>query len=157
MRPPRYVILANPDSIRWETYAPELTGFWAERGVRPEVEVVPWREVVPRDGHLDHLGAFDRPAVVRLESPGRDWEVARQLLAAGAREEPAEAGTDWLALPYQKGRLVRPGLFYRGFCRVLRGLSASFAPPPHLRLTCRPLGAPEMVGKNATPARLAAA
>jgi hypothetical protein len=156
MCPPRYVILANPDGIRWQTYAPELAGFWAERGERPEVEVVPWRAVVPLDGNLDGLAAFDRPAVVRLESPGRDWEVARQLLAAGAREEPAEANPDWLGLEYQKGRLVRPRLFYRGFCRVLRGLQASFAARPHLQLTCWPLEVAEMFDKNATSARLAA-
>ena len=122
MPAPRYVALANPDSLRWQAYRPELDRFWRERGIEPEVVVVPWREVVPRDGDLSGLAAFDRPAVVRMESPGRDWEVARMLLAAGARERPEEAGIDWMALPYQKGRQVRPGLFYAGFARVLRGL-----------------------------------
>src|ERR671930_2768540 len=126
MRTPRYVILANPSSLRWQAYEPELRGFWAERGVRPEVELVPWAEVVPRDGDLDGLPQFDRPALVRLESPGRDWEVAKLLLAAGSREVAGEEETDWRALPYRKGWLVRPGLFYQGFCRVLRGLKASF-------------------------------
>src|SRR5262245_17218486 len=114
MSAPRYVALANPDSLRWQAYRPELERYWRERGARVDLEVVPWSEVVPRDGDLDGLAAFDRPAVVRLESPGRDWEVACQLLAAGVREHPEEAGTDWLALPYQKGRQVRPGLFYDG-------------------------------------------
>ena len=30
MRLPRYVILANPDGIRWQAYAPELDAFWAK-------------------------------------------------------------------------------------------------------------------------------
>jgi len=82
--------------------------------------------VVARDGNLEGLPAFDKPALVRLESPGRDWEVARLLLQAGARET-GETGTDWLVVPYQKGRLVRPGLFYAGFCRILARLRSELA------------------------------
>ncbi len=156
MTSPRYVALANPDSKRWEAYAPELAAFWEARGTRAEVEVVPWREVVVRDGNLDGLPGFDRPAVVRLESPGRDWDVARLLLQAGAREA-GDGSTDWLALPYEKGRLVRPGLLYAGFRRVLYGLRASFDRRPHLRPTSCPLAIAEMFDKNATSARLAAA
>src|SRR5438093_4578717 len=119
MPPPRYLVLANPDSKRWEAYEPALTAFWAQRGTRPDIELIPWRAVVPRAGNLDGLAAFDRPAIVRLESPGRDWDVARLLLQAGARATGREAEVDWLALPYEKGRLVRPGLLYEGFRSVL--------------------------------------
>jgi hypothetical protein len=157
MRPPRYVSICNPDGKRWQLYARELAAFWAEHGAAPEVEVVPWREVIPRDGDLDGLAAFDRPAVVRLESPGRDWEVTQLLLQAGARDDPAEPSRDWLSLPYQKGRLLRPGLFYRGFRRVLRGLRASFDRRPHLRPLSCPLDIAELFDKNATAARLEAA
>jgi glutathione synthase/RimK-type ligase-like ATP-grasp enzyme len=157
MNPPRYVVLANPGGKRWQTYAPELEAFWAGRGVRPEVEVVPWSAVVPRDGDLDGLAAFDRPAVVRLESPGRDWEVARLLLRAGARAAGEGSGDDFLALPYELGRLVRPGLFHQGFRRVLAGLHASFARRPHLRALACPLAVAEMFDKNAASARLAGA
>jgi hypothetical protein len=155
--PPRYVILANPDSKRYQPYAHDLFGFWQERGVEPDVEVVPWSVVVPRDGNLAGLAAFDRPALVRLESPGRDFEVAKLLLQAGAREVPDLPATDWTALPYRKGQLVRPGLLYRGFCRVLRGLRRAFDARPHLRpLTC-PLAVEELFDKNATCDRLRAA
>lgn len=154
---PRYVAIANPDGKRWQTYARELFAFWAERGVRPEVEVVPWRVVVARDGNLDDLPAFDRPALVRLESPGRDFEVTKLLLQAGARATPAEAGTTWLALPYQKGQLVRPALLYRGFCRVLKGLRRAFDARPHLRPLACPLAVAEFFDKNATSVRLNAA
>jgi glutathione synthase/RimK-type ligase-like ATP-grasp enzyme len=152
---PRYVAIANPDGKRWRTYAGELSAFWEARGVRPEVEVVPWRAVVPRDGDLDGLAAFDRPALVRLESPGRDFEVTRLLLQAGAREDGDDA--DWHALPYRKGELVRPGLLYRGFRRVLRGLRRSFDARPHLRPLSCPLAVAELFDKRATQARLGAA
>src|SRR5438105_6625721 len=105
MRTPRYVLIANTDGKRCRAYLPQLQAFWSERGVRPEVEVVPWREVVPRDGNLDGLPAFEAPALVRLESPGRDWEVSRMLLQACSRAAPAQAPADWLSLPYRKGYL----------------------------------------------------
>ena len=34
MAEPRYVVIANADSKRWETYAPERLSFWEARGVR---------------------------------------------------------------------------------------------------------------------------
>lgn len=154
--PPRYLVLANPDSLRWRAYQPELLSFWRQRGVEPEVVLVPWRDVVPRDGNLDGLPVFDRPAVVRLESPGRDWDVTRMLLAAGGRQVPGEP-LDWLDVPYQKGRLLRPGLYFAGFRRVLAGLRRSFDARPHLRVSACPLEVAEMFQKNTTSARLAAA
>jgi hypothetical protein len=156
MTVPRYLAVANPAGKRWQAYARELAAFWAERGVRPEVEVIPWSVLVPREGNLDGLPGLDRPALVRLESPGRDFEVARLLLQAGARGTPDEA-VDWTALPYRKGRLVRPGLLHRGFRRVLAGLHAGLAARPHLRPLSCPLAVAELFDKNATAARLTAA
>src|SRR5438067_2041664 len=97
---PRYVVIANPNSKRWQAYARDLSAFWERQGVRPEVEVVPWSIVIEADGSLDRLAAFDRPALVRLESPGRDSTVARLLLQTGCRDHPAEAAIDWSNIPY---------------------------------------------------------
>lgn len=157
MAPRRYIAIANPDGKRWQAYQRELTAFWHERGISVEVAVVPWRELVPRDGNLDDFPEFDQPALVRLESPGRDFEVTKQLLQAGSREHPEEAATDWLSLPYRKGRLLRPGLLHAGFCRVLRGLRRSFDIRPHLQPLACPLAIAELFDKNATAARLTAA
>src|ERR1700719_3552033 len=121
MPTPRYLLIANPGTKRCETYRRELQTFWAGRGVTPEVEVVPWSDVAPRDGNLDDLPAFDRPAVVRLESPGKDERVLRLLLEAGASDHPAEPPCDWRSLEIPKGLLLRPGLWYSGFRRVLGG------------------------------------
>jgi hypothetical protein len=148
--------VANPDSLRVRAYLPELSAFWQQQGAPARVDVVAWRDVIARDGSLDDLPAFDEPAVVRLESPGRDHEVARLLLAAGARET-GETGTDWLALPHRTGWLVRPGLFYAGFRRILHRLRDGFARRPHLRPCADPCEAAEMFDKNATCARLARA
>src|SRR5581483_5400862 len=106
----RYVVLANPDSKRWLAWSRDLEAFCRDHGLRPDVEMVPWKDIIPRDDNLDGLPAFDRPALVRLESPGRDWDVRRLLLQAGAREDNPPHLIDWLDLPYRKGLLVRPGL-----------------------------------------------
>jgi glutathione synthase/RimK-type ligase-like ATP-grasp enzyme len=157
MPTPRHVLIANPGTKRCETYRRELLAFWAGRGVTPEVEVVPWADVVPRDGSLDGLPAFDRPAVVRLESPGKDECATRLLLEAGARDNPAEPPRDWRSVELPKGLLLRPGLYYRGFRRVLRGLSRAFDARPHLTPTASPLAVAEMFDKTATAAKLHAA
>ena len=148
---PRYVTIANPDGLRQQAFDAALAGFWSGRGVGFESVVVPWSEVVPRLGDLDGLDAFDRPAVLRLESPGRDWGVARQLIQAG------DPDGDYLSLEYRKGWLAHPKRFYDGFGRVLRGLSTSLAHRPHLHVSSDPLDVASMFDKKATCARLAAA
>lgn len=154
---PRYVLIANPETKRCEAYRAELGAYWAARGAPVELEVVPWAEVAPRDGNLDELPAFDRAAIVRLESPGKDDRVTRLLLEAGARDDPSETPRDWRTLDLPKGLLVRPGLLDRGFRRVLRGLRKSFDARPHLTPTACPLAVAEMFDKTATCERVRAA
>jgi hypothetical protein len=155
MTTPRYLAIANPDSLRWRAYATALQAYWQTRGVDPHVTVLPWREVVPREGNLDGLPAFDAPAIVRLESPGRDWDVTKLLLQAGCRATGEE--DHFGDLSYRKGELVRPGLFNAGFRRVLEGLQRAFDVRPHLHLTAWPSEVAEMFDKNATAARLSQA
>ena len=58
--PPRYVLIANPGTPRCATYRRELLAFWAARGKTPDFTIVPWAEVVTRDGGLDDpLGGQD--------------------------------------------------------------------------------------------------
>jgi hypothetical protein len=154
---PRYVLIANPGTKRCETYRRELLAYWSARGESADLEIVPWADVVPRGGCLDGLPAFDRPAVVRLESPGKDDWVTRLLLEAGASDDPLEPPRDWRALEIPKGLLVRPGLLYCGFRQVLAGLRRSFDARPHLRPTACPLAVAHMFDKNHTLATLAAA
>jgi hypothetical protein len=152
--PPRYVMIANPGTKRCETYRGELGAYWQARGAAVELEVVPWAEVISRDGNLDELKAFDSPAIVRMESPGKDDNATRLLLESGARDDPSEPARNWRELALPKGLLVRPGLLYRGFRRVLRGLRESFDARPHLKPTACPLAIAEMFDKTATCRKL---
>jgi hypothetical protein len=147
-------MIANPGTKRCETYREELVAYWQARGAAVDLEVVPWAEVVPRDGNLDDIPSFDKPAIVRLESPGKDDLATRLLLEAGARDDPAEPPRDWRSLALPKGLLVRPGLLYRGFRRVLVGLRKSFDARPHLKPTVCPLAVALMFDKTATCEKL---
>jgi hypothetical protein len=78
----------------------------------------------------------------------------RLLLEYGARGDPDESEFDWRTLEIPKGLLVRPGLLYRGFQRVLAGLQKSFDERPHLAPTACPLAVAEMFDKTATCRKL---
>jgi glutathione synthase/RimK-type ligase-like ATP-grasp enzyme len=56
-----------------------------------------------------------------------------------------------------KGLLLRPGLYYRGFRRVLHGLARAFTERPHLVPTACPRAVAKMFDKTATAAKLHAA
>jgi hypothetical protein len=155
--PPRYILIANPGTKRCDTYRAELSAYFAARRVAHELEVVPWTEVAARDGNLDGLPAFDSPAIVRLESPGKSDDATRFFLEAGARDDPSEPPRDWRTLELPKGLLVRPGLHYRGFRRVLTGLRKSFDARPHLKPTACPLAVAAMFDKCETCRKLEAA
>lgn len=139
------ILIANPGTKRCEAFCRAAEPY----GV--ELAVVPWAEVIPAGGNLDHLPPFDRPAVVRLESPGKDTTVTRLLLAAGDRH------TDWNAVPMSKGLLLRPGLQHQGFAHVLAGLRKSFDARKHLTPTACTLAVARMFDKNSTLADLTAA
>jgi hypothetical protein len=148
---PRYVAIVNPGTPRWAAYERALRDFWASRGVRPDIHVLPWREVVPRLGDLAGFLSCDAPAYVRLESPGRDVEVTRLLLQAG------DPDGDWRDIDIPKGLLLRPGLLHRGFCRMLDGLRGAFTARPWLTPSADPRDVAVMFDKTATAERLAAA
>jgi glutathione synthase/RimK-type ligase-like ATP-grasp enzyme len=147
---PRHIVIANPASKRWLAYEQDWRRVWAEAPDAPELVLVPWADVVPRLGNLDGLPAFDEPAVVRLESPGRDDHVTRLMVAAGNGSNPTDA-------PLPKGLIWRPADLYRGFVRVLAGLKESFAARRQLVRTADPFELAVMFDKTATARRLAAA
>jgi hypothetical protein len=152
MGAPRYVMVANPDGKRCQAYLRDLIGFWQERGMAPDITLIPWRDIVPRLGQLAGLLADDAPALFRLESPGRDQDVMRLLLEAGDDDAGA-----WRDRHFAKGELVRPGLLQRGFCRTLHGLRGSLDRRPHLSPLACPLAVAELFDKEATCRRLTAA
>src|SRR5262245_10800083 len=75
--PDRIVVVGHPNHKRVTLFQEAL----ARRGLSP-AHLVSWREVLTRPAALRR--AVGAGALVRLESPGQDFEVEKLLLAAGA-------------------------------------------------------------------------
>jgi hypothetical protein len=80
-------------------------------------------------------------AIVRLESPGRDFDVEKALLAAGTDEPDAGRATrisreQATRLVFDRGRIWYPRQWYLGFRAVLRRIAEQLSCcPPHRLLT----------------------
>jgi hypothetical protein len=82
-------------------------------------------------------------AVVRLESPGRDFDVEKALLAAGADEVDADGPTrigreEAGRLSFDKGRIWYPRQWYLGFRAILRRIGEQLSRCPPVVLTSPP-------------------
>ncbi|MBN9519022.1 STM4014 family protein [bacterium] len=147
-------MVGNPGGPRVAGFAAAL----ARRGWPPPV-MVPWLDVLAGHDRLAELVAAG--TLVRLDSPGRDFAVERHLLARGADEPddedaaashlPAGAARD---LPFEKGRVLSPRQWYRGFRVVLRELAGRF---PDARWLTPPADVIDLFDKRRCRARLAAA
>jgi hypothetical protein len=109
------------------------------RYARPAAELVSYADLIAGRATLEQ--AVTPGAIVRLESPGRDFEVEKALLAAGA-DEPDGAGPTRIAreqadtLAFDKGRIWYPRQWYLGFRAVLRRVAEQLAGcPPHRLLS----------------------
>jgi hypothetical protein len=127
-RHPPFVIIGNARSARVELFQAALVGLrW------PPARVAGYDELL--DGRAT-LGAVVTPgAVVRIESPDRDFAVERGILALGA-DEPDEEGEfarldrRVLAQLTDDGGAIRfPRQWFLGYRRLLRacyGLGAGW-------------------------------
>jgi hypothetical protein len=132
--PQGFVIVGNPASRRIALFDAALAG----RGLAP-ARVLAWADLLAGRASLCNLvRAGD---VVRLESPGRDFEVERALLAAGAEEpdedDPASqhyariSQSQVAALRFDKGQILFPRQWYLGFRAALRRIAQQLE-------SCRP-------------------
>jgi glutathione synthase/RimK-type ligase-like ATP-grasp enzyme len=131
-----FVLIANPDSRRVTLFQQALA-----RLEQSPARVVAYSELL--NGRA-HLSDWVRPGdVVRIESPGRDWDVEKQILLAGAEETEKEilrGGIEWIsrqtlnAMSFERGRILSSRQWYLGWCKTLRDIQRQLAdcPPHHL-------------------------
>jgi hypothetical protein len=113
--------------------------------------LIPWRDLI--NGHADLRQIVRRDDLVRIDSPGRDFETERLLLLAG-RSNHAPWAAKMENLADDRGLIRWPALWYEGFCRVLDQLAAQLAAcAPHRQMT-DPADIQAMFDKTATHARL---
>jgi hypothetical protein len=125
------VVVGNPGCRRVALFQEALA-----RCRFPAATLLPYADLIAGRATLEQVV---RPGtVVRLESPGRDFEVEKALLAAGAEETDA-AGPTRISrqaaarLDFDKGRIWYPRQWYLGFRATLRRLDEQLSCcPPHV-------------------------
>ena len=132
---PVFVIVGNPGGRRVELFQAALTS----AGL-PTARVVAWLDLL--EGRADLRSVVRAGDFVRLESPGKDFDVERAMLLAGAEEDdsddPDGEKYDRLdaaaaaELPSDKGQILWLRQWYLGFRAALRRVAAQLAwCPPH--------------------------
>lgn len=156
----RLVCIADKESLRWKSFEKGVAEFEATSGKAVEIEVINWLDLISVDGNLNRVEYFapssfdDQPALVRIESPARDFEITRALLAAGARETGDPDDQKWSEVKFDLGKLVEPRLVFLGLQRVLKGLAKSASEVEGLKLLADPTDVVSMFDKNETSQRM---
>jgi hypothetical protein len=114
----RVVTIANPSGVRVASFQAAL-----ERSGQPPSEVVSYIDLL--DGRVGLEQSLREGDLLRIESPGQEFEVEKRLIALGAGVEdesgPARIGRDEaLRLPFDRGRIWFPRQWFLGFRELLR-------------------------------------
>ena len=130
-RPDHFVVIGNPGGRRIELFQAALNELRLPAAqVVSYLDLLSGKEALPRsvrDG-----------TVVRIESPGKDFEVERALIAAGAEAADDDERFDRVSrraaqdLSFERGRILYPRQWYLGYCSTLRLIEKQLAerPPP---------------------------
>jgi glutathione synthase/RimK-type ligase-like ATP-grasp enzyme len=119
-----YALFCNPESRRVEGFSIALG-----RVLRQRPRLIPWQWVL--EGAAWEKRLDSAPNFLRLESPGRNWNVEQQLLLRGATIEDEEATRGWRRMPADSissltndpGRVLPMRQWFLGWRDVLQHLS----------------------------------
>src|SRR5947207_10234061 len=152
-------LFCNPESRRTEGFSIALG-----RRLRQRPRLVPWQWVLEGRDWERLLEAA--PRFLRLESPGRNWNVERLLLLEGANIHDKESRCSWrrmseeeLAMPESEpGRVLPMRQWFLGWSRILKKLECwAHARGMESRWLCPPADVLCMFDKHACQLRLEAA
>ena len=149
-----FVIVGHPASDRVTRFQAAL----AEAG-QAAARVVGYDELIAGQVALPEV--VQHGAVVRIDSPDRDFAVERAILALGAEIEDAEGGfarASWEAvagMADEAGAIRFPRQWYLGYSEVLRRIGRQLAECPPHRLMNHPDEIAVMFDKRACHALLA--
>ena len=129
--PDHFVVIGNPGSRRVELFQAALNELRL-----PAARVIPYLDLI--SGHEALPRFVSDGTIVRVESPGKDFEVERALIAAGADAADGDERFDRVSrqsaqsLGFERGRILYPRQWYLGFCATLRLIELQLAEcPPH--------------------------
>ena len=147
---PTYVIIADPHSLRYSFFERDLRRWWGDRGIAPEIQLITWQDVCVADGRIDHVLPRHN-ALLRIESPARDFDVIRELLRAGQRSI-GQCESDWTEGLH--GWIASPRLIFNGLRSCLRGIEKSLSSQTEVVSPAKPSDVALLFDKNETSTRL---
>lgn len=141
-----FIVVGNPESRRVVLFQQALAGLGL-----PAARIVAYADLLA--GRVVLPEVVQAGDIVRIESPGKDWEVERALLVAGA-EVPDEDGYERIPreaagrLAFEKGRIIASRQWYLGWCATLRLIERQLAGCPHHRVMNDPADIAVMFDKS---------
>jgi hypothetical protein len=152
----RFVVFCNPERERAQLFSHNCT---CTLGISPVF--IPWTRVIA--GEIPWEQWSKRDVVFRVESPGKNWLVEKELLKIGARELDVDRPAMWRqltpgqasAIENDPGRVWPIRTWFLGFRSVLTRMAK--AAGPHARWMNSPQNVVAMFDKSETDLRLAAA
>ena len=151
----RFVIVGNPTNRRIALFQQALS-----QARCAAADVVPYIDLITRRRRLsDHLSTG---TLLRIESPGEDFEVERALLIAGAdvaeqEGAPVLSSSACRNLKFDHGRILFPRQWYLGFRESLRSWARELETLDGIRLMTVPADIEVMFDKRLTHQRCVAA
>ncbi len=117
---PDFILIGTPGDRRVALFQEALAGLGL-----PMARLVNYHDLTA--GHVALAGVITPTSIVRIESPGKNVEVERVLLALGAElEDPEDEAYERMSrnvietLDFEKGRILPSRQWYLGYCQVLR-------------------------------------
>ncbi len=139
-----WVVIGNPENRRVGLFQAAL----AAHGL-PPARVLAYLDLLTGIRSIEEVPAG---AIVRIESPGENFEVEKRLLAAGQPLAESE-GSPIIShraidrLPFDPGRILWPRQWYLGYCRILRQWHEHLAELGGIRFTSWPPDIEQMFDK----------
>ncbi len=122
---PHFILIAPPDSNRVTLFQQALA-----RLRQPAACVVSYLDLLA--GRIKLSNIVRANSLLRIESPGQEFEIEKALLALGASVADTENFARITAqeadnLSFEKGRILWPRQWYLGFCEALRLIEQQLA------------------------------
>lgn len=140
------MIVGNPENRRIELFQA------AQKRRRDRLgRVLSYRDILAKRVKVGD--ALSPGAVLRIESPGEDFEVERGLLKEGiaeAEEEgvPVLSNHQIANFSFDRGRILNPRQYYLGYRKLLREMAAEIAAVPGIHLMNAPADIEVMFDKH---------
>src|SRR4030095_16971297 len=126
------VVLCNPSTRRVELFSRSLF----DLGLPPP-RLIPYIDIL--DNRVDLAKEISAGSIVRLESPGKDFQVERRLLEWGETKAEEQGcalvpGLQLRSREFERGRILAPRQWYHGWCELLQAIARQLQQAPEHRL-----------------------